>query len=379
MTTRSAAPARTSAVVVGVESYEAGPDWDLDGPAEDAHRFAEWFLARGVPPERVRVLVSPLDRGPAAGEQRPYPVHHADQATVHRELLRRIPGEEGDLLWVVWGGHGVVDAEGHRRVFCADATADDRVNVDLDEALAFFRSNAVPSFRSQIWLTDACQSLHDVRRARRRLPRYTFAAGSPAAGHDQAALFAVRAGERALNLSAERTGLFSREVLRLLAAADPARWPPDVDALHSGLSGTFATLRAQGLARQTPIHLWSRSFDGGEGQLLASGAVAASGPGARQARPPVAVVGALVDALLALPEFRSRSARQEMLALVRGDVGLWASVPEQDTPRLAALSVVRTCLRFDGALEELVEAARLCAGDAPEVQALQRAAAAAVG
>lgn len=378
MTTRSAAPARTSAVVVGVESYEAGPDWDLDGPAEDAHRFAEWFLARGVPPERVRVLVSPLDRDRAARQRRPYAVHPADQATVHRELLRRIPGEEGDLLWVVWGGHGVVDAEGHRRVFCADATADDRVNVDLDDALAFFRSTAVPSFRSQIWLTDACQSLHDVRRARRRLPRYAFAAGPPAAGHDQAALFAVRAGERALNLSAERTGLFSREVLRLLAAAEPTRWPPDMDAVYSGLYDTFADLRARGLARQTPIHLWSRDFDGSARQLLASDAAAAPGPGAPPSPPAVAVVGAVVEALLALPEFRSLSARQEMLALVRGDVGLWASVPEQSTPRLAALSIVRTCLRFDGALQELVEAARLCAGDAPEVQALQRAAAAAV-
>ncbi|MEU6253354.1 caspase family protein [Streptomyces sp. NPDC047043] len=362
-------PSRTSVVVVGVESYEAGPDWDLDGPAEDARRFADWFLERDVPPERVSVLVSPLERNAAVWEQRPHPVHPADQATVHRELLRRIAGEDGELLWVVWGGHGVVDAAGHRRVFCADAVSDDRVNLDLDEALAFFRSNAVSAFRRQIWLVDACQSLPDVRRTRRRLPHSAFPAGSPTAGHDQAALFAVRAGERALNLSGERTGLFSREVLRLLADADPGLWPPDVNALYASLRHTFADLRARGLARQTPIHLWSRGWDGSEGQLLATGTPAAPAP----ARPSNAAVRAVAEALLAVPEWRSPAARQEMIGLVRGDIGLWAVVPEQPTPRLTAIAVVRTCLRYAGAPQELVEAARLCAGDAPEVKALSQA------
>lgn len=369
MTPLSVPPSRTSVVVVGVESYEAGPDWDLDGPAEDARRFADWFLERGVPPDRVSVLVSPLERNAAVWRQRPHPVHPADQATVHRELLRRIAGEDGDLLWVVWGGHGVVDAAGHRRVFCSDALDDDRVNLDLDEALVFFRSNAVAAFRRQLWLVDACQTITDVRRARRALPRSTFAAGSPAARHDQSALFAVRAGERALNLSGERTGLFSREVLRLLADTDPTRWPPDADALHASLRDTFTDLRARGYARQTPIHLWSRGWDGSEGQLLATGTPAAPA----EARPSNAAVGAVVEALLAVPEWRSPAARQELIGLVRGDIGLWAVVPEQPTPRLTAFAVVRTCLRYAGALQELVEAVRLCAGDAPEVKALFQA------
>ncbi|MFF0017192.1 hypothetical protein [Streptomyces sp. NPDC005374] len=369
-------PSRTSVVVVGVESYEAGPDWDLDGPAEDALRFADWFLDRGVPPERVRALVAPLARNSAIWNGRPHPVHRADEATVRRELLRGVPGEDGDLLWVVWGGHGVVDAEGHRRVFCSDAVSEDRVNVDLDLALSFFRSNAVPAFRRQIWLVDACQVVHDVRRARRALPHSTLSPGTSTAGHNQTALFAVRAGERALNLSGERTGLFSREVLRLLTADGSDLWPPDTEALYASLRDTFTALRQRGLARQTPIHLWSRGWDGTEGQLLA-----APEPGApfqpSPAQPSNAAVAAVVEALLAVPEFRAPVSRQEMIGLVRGDIGLWAVVPEMPTVRTTALAVVRTCLRFPGALAELVEAARLCAGDVPEVEALGTAVAAA--
>jgi len=53
-------PARTHAVVVGVEQYAAGSKWDLDGPASDACRIAGWLRDRGVPAEQISLHLSPL-------------------------------------------------------------------------------------------------------------------------------------------------------------------------------------------------------------------------------------------------------------------------------------------------------------------------------
>lgn len=40
-----ATPENTYALVVGIEKYDAGPDWDLDGPTRDASRFCAWLLS----------------------------------------------------------------------------------------------------------------------------------------------------------------------------------------------------------------------------------------------------------------------------------------------------------------------------------------------
>ena len=53
-------PARTIAVVIGVERYAIGRSWDLDGPALDAARFTRWLVDRGVGPERIHLLAAPL-------------------------------------------------------------------------------------------------------------------------------------------------------------------------------------------------------------------------------------------------------------------------------------------------------------------------------
>jgi hypothetical protein len=54
-------PEETYALIVGIEKYQAGSDWNLNGPANDAINFANWLLARGVTPENIHLFVSPLD------------------------------------------------------------------------------------------------------------------------------------------------------------------------------------------------------------------------------------------------------------------------------------------------------------------------------
>ena len=42
-------PTTTRALLVGIEKYDAGADWNLNGPACDVLRMAQWLLRQGIP------------------------------------------------------------------------------------------------------------------------------------------------------------------------------------------------------------------------------------------------------------------------------------------------------------------------------------------
>ncbi|MDT9695773.1 effector-associated domain 2-containing protein [Streptomyces sp. P17] len=361
-------PRRTTVVVVGVDAYEAGSHWALDGPVSDALRFADWFLARGVPPERITALLSAPPERAAAAPKVPYTVLGADRATVHSTLLRTVAAEPSELLWVVWGGHGVVDAEGRRRLFYADATADDPLNLDFDALLTYYR--AALRHPRQIWLVDACQLLHNPWRARRQLPREDYGTPMPRTARDQAVLFAARPGEAATNLSVPGTGLFSREALAVLTDDETVGmgWPPDPGVVMDRLRERFSRLRAEGHAAQTPTYLWSRTWDGDEGQLLSRGGPEPTVPAHADLAPDR--LRALTDALLAVEEFVEPQGREEILGLLR--IGVRAAIPRHSRPRMDTISILRTCARRPGALRELAEAVLLCAGGSPEAESAHR-------
>jgi len=70
---KSAAPKRTFAVVVGVETYELGSGWDLFGPAGAACAFTDWLLKRDVKPEHIFLFLSPQQQT-GNGEPQSLPV-----------------------------------------------------------------------------------------------------------------------------------------------------------------------------------------------------------------------------------------------------------------------------------------------------------------
>ncbi|CCK25436.1 hypothetical protein BN159_1057 [Streptomyces davaonensis JCM 4913] len=353
---------------MGLDAYEAGAHWALDGPVSDALRFADWFLDRGVPPERITALLSAPPGRPGAVPEVPYEVLGADRATVHNTLLRTVAAAQSELLWVVWGGHGVVDVEGRRRLFYADATESDPLNVDFDALLAYYR--AAPRHPRQIWLVDACQQLHNPWRARRHLPREDYGTPMPRTARDQAVLFAARPGEAATNLSGAGTGLFSREALAVLTDDKTigTAWPPDPALLMDRLRDRFTRLRAEGLAAQTPTYVWSRTWDGDEGQLLSRGRPEPDGAVSPDLTPDR--LRTLTDALLAVEEFVEPQGREEILGLLR--IGVRAAVPRHSRPRLDTISILRTCARRPGALRELGEAVLLCAGGSAESERVHR-------
>ncbi|MFE9043914.1 caspase family protein [Streptomyces sp. NPDC007818] len=365
-----ARPERTYALVVGAERYGAGPSWDLPGPAADARRFTAWLRGRGVPAAHISLLLAPLPG--AGGPEVDVPEGTAGREAVQEVLTRRLPALEGDLLWVFWGGHGVTDPQGHRRLFYADAGPDDRRNLDLDAWLTAFTTDLVPGFRRQIWLVDSCQTFVEDLMLARSLPQDLPPGGDRLPGREQFVLLAAAPGQRAANDPVGRTGAFSRTVLAALAAPDgTGAWPPDMGDLADTVLREFTG------AGQRPTSLWHRSWAGDEHRLDASApppaparpadadappqapaATAAAMPAARSGEPvPDAGLAALIGLLAGWPSMTDQNQRQLVLGMLPADLA--GAIPRLGAARPDIISIVRSCRRHPGGLAALVEALTL--------------------
>jgi tetratricopeptide (TPR) repeat protein len=267
MTTASTLCEWTHALVVGVEQYALGAGKDLAGPARDACRFVNWLLERRVPARNIHLFLAPLPQNETAPAEmlpdqalRDLTIREATHQQIRAAITRRSPYEAGEVLYLFWGGHGIVTTDGDRLVYYADATPADKLNLDVNDLLRFLRSNAFAGFRTQICIFDVCAEEAEVH----RLPREVYPGGNMRKGVEQIALFAARPKEKAANLPKEETGLFSREVLEHLRATPEGAWPPDLDPLTEGLQRRFDELLAAGESKQRPTYLWVRDRHGNE-------------------------------------------------------------------------------------------------------------------
>ena len=257
-------PERTYALVVGVEHYKAGQAWGLDGPASDAARFTSWLLSRGVQADQILVFLSP-DEGLPPGVPLPAGItaSPARRDAVTTAITRTLPEWRGDLLWLFWAGHGVLTRHDHLRLFFADASIDDKRNLDLNSLLAALRSDPYAGLPRQIGIVDACQTYADRLHFATTLPDGTLPSASrcPAANS-----FSVRGQSRAGRGQPWRPQgwLFSQAVMEELTGASGDDWPPDMDLVAARLDRRFSELRATGHPGQTPTSFLA-SWGGREG------------------------------------------------------------------------------------------------------------------
>ncbi|MFD5127943.1 effector-associated domain 2-containing protein [Streptomyces olindensis] len=299
-------PARVHALIVGIEAYEAGDTWRLPGPARDAVRFRRLLRDAGVPESRLRLHLAPL---PSYDPQVPY--ERADQATLRRVLVRELSLAEGDVLWVWWGGHGVLDRAGRLRLFCADAGVTDKVGIDLDSALARYAGDAVPGLREQMWIVDACETFEEDLAFREALPADALPVGRPTHAHRQTVLRAAGRGRAAANDPVRATGLFSDVLLGLLAdraAVLPA--PPDPEELFPAVRARIAALREEGRTLQHP-----------EIRLQGPDRVETLPPAVPPPVPrPLTAMQRVVEALLAYPLMTDPEERQTVVSALNSRV-----------------------------------------------------------
>ncbi|MER7107101.1 effector-associated domain 2-containing protein [Streptomyces sp. NPDC000229] len=331
------------ALVVGVESYEAGSAWDLDGPVRDALGYVGWLRELGVPDRDMTLLLSPLARNRALADGAGLPHRPADRDTVHRVLARELADERSDWLFVAWSGHGLVDADRNRRLLFADAVQRDLRCLDVEVALALYRSDGAPGHPRQLWLLDACQTYADAAAASGALRPDPLPRAAPRQRADQYALFACGPGETTRN--GMRSGLFSAEALRLLR--DHPDWRASPRPLAEALRRTFGNTTS----------LW---FEG-DGEAARTRGEHPTVPGPRRAAPrrklELADKRRLHDALAAVEAMRRPESRGQIIGLLP-DV-MAGSVPRRGETRLEILGLIDTCVTFGDGLTRLWEAVSL--------------------
>ncbi|MFI7382504.1 hypothetical protein [Streptomyces sp. NPDC049813] len=336
----------THAVIVGVERHAAGPAWDLDGPVRDAVGHARRLLAAGVPPERITLLLSPTPDHERLAAEAGLPVLPAGREAVHQALFRELPARSGELFFLAWSGHGLVAADGHRRLLYADATGQDLRSLDLDAALAAWRSDLVPSFPHQLWLLDACQLFADPARLDGALAPDPVPVRPLRERPGQHALFACAPGQSARGGPAGGPGVFTAAVHELWDEAGPAGALADPRLLAGRLRERVAE---RGRAVQTPTYFWHSGPDG-QGERWRRPAARPAHPG----RVPRDVRRELVLALERVPAMREPGARARVIRQLPPEIA--TGVPQSSITRPALLDLVDTCLEFAEGLGELCAA-----------------------
>ncbi len=365
-----ASPQRTYALVVGIERYEAGAAWDLDGPAQDAARFTSWLASRGVPADQMLVFLSPLDDQPPGV---PLPAGVTASPARHEpvtEAIKRIlPGWRGDMLWLFWAGHGVLTRDDGLRLFYADASAEDKRNLNLNSLLTALRSDRYPGLPRQVGVVDACQTYAERMQLATTLPNETLPYGQPLPGHEQFVLYAASPGQVAINLGSVKAGLFSQAVMEELSGPDGNRWPPEMDNVAASLDRRFVELRAAGHTGQTPTSFRWRPWTGGE-RVLGDTVPESAGTAAAVRRPPSGeALRELVERLLDLSVIADPVSRANIVRRLRK--GLATSIPYDSASRPHVVNIIMRCLDYPGGLAELMEAVKLYAD--PKDPALREA------
>jgi hypothetical protein len=215
-------PSKVRALIVGIEKYQAGPEYDLDGPSGDALKFASWLLDRGVDPEHIYLFLSPLDENREKLSEaealglKPLPAIHDLISAKIRSQLTNEYGQGGDLLYVFWSGHGIVTKTDTltRRLLFADTDDDTKWNLNFNslvEGLSTFAHGA--GFNNQAFFIDACANAYYqglFQTVQGEAAEVKFAASGEIDRGDQFVLFASAEYEVATNESDIGTGSFAK-------------------------------------------------------------------------------------------------------------------------------------------------------------------------
>ncbi len=328
-------PEQTHAVVVGIERYEAGDNWNLDGAASSAVRIIRWLRERHVPVANITALLSPLDKNRPAVEQALAELEFAQKplpATVdmiRRVITEELPAKRGDLLVLFWSGHGVLDQRKERRLFCANAAVNAKYNINVTDLLAALSGKNFAGLRDQVIIVDACANFIQEMRLNLREPDSGFAIGDTRPVR-QDVLLAAAQGEKASLNRKVGSGIFAQIVMDWLTE-NASTLPPQMDELAAAVVAQFDRLREQGATTQHPVWIREILHDRAIENVYGSEpvpentwqAVQAAGLTTEQLRATAAVIASV-------PQLATKRGRDALAAALQGVVGAMARTDDPD-------------------------------------------------
>ncbi len=227
----SVRPDRVSVLAVGLERYNLPEEWNLPGAATMAVAFARWAIDQGVPPARVRLGCTWADAADAhaISDLGVRTVEVGNESVI--EVIDDLVAEGGELLLVLWCGHGMTDPQGERRLLTAGASERNLANRLMADIRTRFASSAGPGFAHQVFIVDACANLLDHHEGEQRsLPDARMQPLSTRKVR-QDVFFATEAGAYAVFDRAAGAAPFTAAALEQLTAAAADTFPPDFEAV----------------------------------------------------------------------------------------------------------------------------------------------------
>ena len=371
-------PTTTKALLVGIEKYEAGESWNLNGPAHDVIRMAKWLRDQNVPPENLTIFLSPLDNDnnrktiEQARELTGSEPATATKSNI-REELSRLQNKSHSLFLFYWGGHGWITPEGERLLVYADNRQDDERHLDFDDFLVTARSGYYREMPKQLFIVDTCANyMPHINNP----PRDQLGKKEPMFSPEQFVLFAGKLGDRAKNLDSEQTGLYTRELLKELYNLPPSKiWPPDMEVIAYLLKHRFDKLRSEGLAEQTPTYLWNRDWSGNErnfGQMPVAPILNPTNPLSLPANLPRRLstleLSQVRDSFLRCPSIIDRQKRDKIVEMLRPEI--FMNIRRGDDINTDVLNIFQSVRNYQGGLKELLEIINFFEGNSIQFKAL---------
>jgi len=335
---KAAKPEHTHALIVGIERYAAGPQWDLNGPLNDALAIQKWLIGSGVPAGQIHLHVSALEANHAKLNDFKFGHQEATDQALRKtiERLKKIPVAQAELLFLFWAGHGLISAE-NQSLLLAHATDLDMACYRVDNLRTSFANDGCLGFAHQIFLFDTCRSFHRLPQA--PPPGVELPTGAPMA-KSQFLFFASQEGQAATNLGQEQCGLFTKVLLGQLASSREAKdaWPPDMESIATSVQQMFAEN-----PQQYPVYKYYRGWKGNETiDLLPAGGLELSGA--------IDCLAALLAKHLGLPRQRNDVMRYLRLHGPHGNEVVINAVTG-NSPIEDYRSILMTCLDFSGSLQ----------------------------
>lgn len=228
---------KTYALVVGIEKYDAGSRWDLNGPALDALKFAEWLSNKDVPDENILLFISALDENEAEVNNFKIKSKKASRPNIYEAVTRTIPKnkEKGELLYIYWSGHGTSKKRKDWRLYYDDS----HENLNLESLLDSLNTSFFGGFNQQILIIDACGTYYS-RKSPESLPKEEYPQGfKEIRTRERSILFATKEGYITKNIDAEKTGRFSKILFKELEKEDKLITPKEIAEVQKNIQIKF--------------------------------------------------------------------------------------------------------------------------------------------
>jgi len=230
-------PNKTCALVVAIEKYEVGLQWNLPGAAAGAAQFVHWLRRQGIKAKDIRLLCTPLDRNDFIKRLQGSGVRAKGKGSRRaiREVFQQVAKDsQRDTLFLYWAGHGSSMLAKGRILFYEDATQENQDYLPLDNVinhLVYGKRN----FARQFAFIDACASRTWEPEHLRESKIFPDAGECVVTeGIDRQFYFAAGVGQEAAFPKAGEPGVFTLLALKTLGSRfDPVK-------LRQKLKMTFA-------------------------------------------------------------------------------------------------------------------------------------------